>query len=210
MTTKLEARPPVEVPLRTRVWTFSVIALAALSLPASALAQHRDEAPPPPGRGVPGRPNEGRPGEPPPPPPPGNGLPRRSPQENDARYQHLQGQPPGKLSGPEREELGQLQARQKRLEDLKAQDAERERNLAERQRQAHEAAAAQLAAQLHNRPPPPAYNEEFSRYAERKATLIRAKQVAIAEGRADAAARCDSLLATEEQRHAAWIAAHPA
>jgi hypothetical protein len=136
--------------------------------------------------------------------PPASEGQHRSSRENDARYEALRHQEATKMNEHDRQEWEQLQARQRRVDDLKKKDAERERTRLERQRQARQ----QALAQHHNAPISPAAHEEYERYSQRKAALIRAKEVADAEGRADASRRSDELLAREEQRHSAWIAAH--
>ena len=125
-----------------------------------------------------------------------------STREADERYRDLQARR-AQLAEKDRRELSELEARQRRLDEMRRRDAERDRDRAERIRRAHAEQAARFRA-----PPSPAMQEEYRRYAQRKAALQRAKEIADAEGRVDVSARASNLLAAEEQRHAAWISVH--
>ena len=179
----------------------AVLALA-LVLPAVAQAQPRPDP-----RREAAALNNGRPGVTPQPGQPVNapGQPggHRSPRDSDNRYRELQQQKREKMNDNDRRELSELEARQKRIDEMKRRDAERDRDRAERIRKAHQAQAAQFKS-----PPSAASLEEYRRYAQRKAALQRAKEIADAEGRTDASARAASLLSLEEQRHSVWVGAH--
>lgn len=144
-----------------------------------AFAQHREEAPPPP-------------------PPPRQGVPAPPPPQGGAPFAAF-APPPG-----HKETAAEIHAREEHERQLQAQDAEREKTREERQRQARDAEAARIRSI----PPSPELTAELQRYAQHKADLERIKQVAQVQGRADAMKRCDDLLAKEEARHTAWLAAH--
>ncbi len=122
--------------------------------------------------------------------------------EADARYQALRARQ-ARLAAAERAEYLELEARQRRIDELRRLDAIREQDRLERIRRAHMAQAAQFHAA-----PSPQAQEEFARYSQRKATLLRIKVVADAEGRVGESNRASALLSLEEQRHAAWVSAH--
>jgi hypothetical protein len=111
----------------------------------------------------------------------------------------------GKLTHGEQSELEQLQKQQARHDaldaSLKAKDATRPARAREAKRQA--------LKENPNLGKDPAALAEYRKYAERMAKLDRAKELATADNNTAMVQKIDSLIAKEQQRHAAWVAKIP-
>ena len=132
--------------------------------------------------------------------------PRRTGQKAQARQEKLEElkakEAAGTLSSEEKTKLEKLRRLEERHEKLDQRVSDRRDSRDQRARQSR--AAASRAAP--NAAQTPATREEFTKHAERLAKLERARDLAEADERDDLVLRVDKLIAQENARHEKWLA----